>query len=288
MRHIKLWLTTSRPKTLLLIIAPIILGAAFAKHHFNWFWFFVTLLSAVCIQVGTNFANDYFDHHKGADTTERLGPKRALQQGLVTHEQMRVAYWIAFIIAALFGCLLVYRTGWPIILIGIASIASGIMYTATRYSLAYLGIAEIFVIMFFGPVATLGTYYVQTLSWNWAVCFAGLAPGCIATALLVVNNLRDYDQDKKANKKTLAVRFGKSFAKYEYTALLFAGLLVPLFLHLFFGYSSLILLSLVLILLAYKLIRHLYTYQHPSELNTLLANTGKFALLFCVVIGLTL
>ncbi len=185
------------------------------------------LLCAVSVQIGTNFCNDYCDFFQGADTDDRKGPTRAVQAGLISPKAMLVATIVTFAITALASYGLSLRAGWPFLVLGAISILLGVLYTAGRFSLAYLGIADPFVLIFFGPVAVAGTYYVQSLRLDWASVVAGLGPGLIATGLLVVNNLRDIDEDRVVNKRTLAVRFGAAFSRYQYTACIVGSALVP-------------------------------------------------------------
>jgi 1,4-dihydroxy-2-naphthoate octaprenyltransferase len=266
------------------------MGTAMAHHHgvFSVIWFALTLLAALSIQIGTNYCNDYFDFKKGADTHERLGPTRATQAGLVRPAQMRVAYQLAFAISALLGLALVWRGGLPILVIGLLSIASGIMYTAGKYALGYLGLSELFVLIFFGPVAVAGTYYLQTLHLNIGTVVAGLSPGLWSVAILCVNNLRDRQQDIKANKKTLAVRLGKEFAQYEYIACIALALLIPVILWMGNGLPSTILWTLGVSVIAVPTARIVMTYHDPRDLNDVLAQTGKMLMLFSVIFALSL
>ena len=174
---------------------------------------FCCLLGALLIQVATNYANDYGDYIRGADTDERLGPVRATGAGLVTPAAMKRATGIAFAMALLPGLYIVYRGGWPFVLVGLLSISCGLLYTFGPVPFGYTGLADVVVLVFFGPVAVGGTYYVQALHIDWRVLVAGLAPGLFSVAILTVNNLRDIDTDRRAGKKTLAVRFGRTFAR---------------------------------------------------------------------------
>ena len=214
-QHLRVLFLAVRPKTLSAAVAPVMIGTtmAYAGGQGNAGAAFAALAGALLIQIGTNFANDYFDYLKGADNEERLGPLRVTQAGLVEPETMFRNFVLTFGLAALVGFYLVYRGGWPIVLIGLLSIASGILYTAGPWPLGYLGLGDIFVLIFFGPVAVCGTFYVQALEVTEIVFYAGLGPGLLATALLVVNNLRDEATDRKAGKRTLAVRFGPAFAR---------------------------------------------------------------------------
>lgn len=185
------------------------------------------LVGALAIQIGTNFCNDYFDFRQGADTTQRKGPTRAVQAGLIPPEAMLRATVLMFVLAGVISLYLVWRAGWPLAVVGALSILLGVLYTAGPYSLAYLGLGDLFVLIFFGPVAVAGTYYVQKLELDWPIVVAGLAPGCISVGILVVNNLRDVDEDRAANKRTLVVRFGVIFGRLQYLACMVAAAAVP-------------------------------------------------------------
>jgi 1,4-dihydroxy-2-naphthoate octaprenyltransferase len=223
------WILAARPKTLLAGLSPVAIGAALAWNDgsFHWPTLFGALVAAMSVQIGTNFCNDYCDFFQGADTEDRKGPTRAVQSGLISPRAMLMATILMFAVTALAAALVSLRAGWPMMLLGCVSILFGVLYTAGRYSLAYLGIADPFVLVFFGPVAVAGTHYVQALELDRASLIAGLGPGLLATALLVVNNLRDIEEDRLANKRTLAVRFGPTFSRYQYSACVLGSALVP-------------------------------------------------------------
>ena len=226
----EVWIPAARPKTLFAAVAPVLMGCAIAigDGAFHAPAALAALLGAVAIQIATNFANDYFDHSKGADTDARLGPTRATASGQVAPRTMRRAFILLFGVAFLIGAYLVWRAGWPIVVIGLLSILFGVLYTGGPAPLAYTGMADVFVLVFFGPVAVAGTYYVQALSWSMPAIVAGVGPGMLAIALLTVNNLRDVDEDRTSNKRTLAVRFGRPFAKGLYCVCLLAAALTPI------------------------------------------------------------
>jgi len=282
---IGLWILAARPKTLWAAVAPVTVGTAMAFESGQGAWLpaLAALLGAVAIQVGTNLANDYYDGQKGTDRDGRLGPTRVTQAGLVSPGAMRRAIVVAFLIASLMGVYLVTIGGWPIAFIGGASVLSGILYTAGPYPLAYIGLADIFVLIFFGPVAVAGTYYVQTLSLEPSVLVAGLGPGFFSVAILAVNNLRDVDSDGVAGKKTLAVRFGKRFARLEYLLSILVASFIPVAL---FGYNQdhpWSLLAVLVPLVGAKVIRTALTVPGGRVLNDVLAATGKLLLLFSIL-----
>ena len=183
------------------------------------------LLGAIWIQIGTNFANDVFDYEKGADTAERLGPTRATQAGLLTPSQTRAGMIVSFLLATIAGIYLVMVGGWPVVAIGVLSIASGIAYTGGPFPLGYNGLGDVFVMIFFGFVAVCGTVYVQTRTWEWAALWAAVGIGGLACAILVANNLRDIPTDRIAGKLTLAVRLGDTRTRLLYVALVAVAVL---------------------------------------------------------------
>jgi 1,4-dihydroxy-2-naphthoate octaprenyltransferase len=209
------WLLAARPKTLSAAIVPVLMGTALAAPNISGPLFACTLLGAVLIQIATNFINDALDFKKGTDTAERLGPLRVTQAGLLSADSVMRGAYVCLFGAALCGVPLIVRAGWPLLAIGVASMALAYAYTGGPYPLAYKGLGELFVILFFGVIAVSGTYYVQTLRITREVLLAGFAAGCLATVLLVINNLRDLENDRRSNKKTLAARFGETFARVE-------------------------------------------------------------------------
>ena len=214
------WIGTLRLRTLPAAAAPVIVGAAYAQRidAFALWPALAALVAALLIQIGTNLANDHFDHKKGADTADRAGPVRASAAGLLPTEQVRNAAYAAFALAGVLGLYLVFVGGWPILAIGLASILSGLAYTAGPAPLAYKGLADLWVLVFFGPVAVAGTVYVQSGTFEPIAAAWGIALGLLATAILVVNNLRDRPTDARASKNTLAVRFGDRFSQLQWTA----------------------------------------------------------------------
>ena len=256
---------------------------AFEAEKGHLFSAFAALLGALLIQIGTNLSNDYFDFVKGADTEERLGPARATQAGWIRPEIILRSSLLVFAAAIIIGIFLVLRGGWPIVLIGIASVICGILYTGGPYPLAYLGLGEIFVVIFFGPVATLGTYYVQALEFSKEVFIAGLAPGLLSTALIAVNNLRDIPTDIKARKRTLAVRFGYRFARIEYTLCILGGLFIPLFLVVMLKDHWFSLIASFALIPAFFPIRDVVSGISGEMLNETLAKTGKVLLIFSIL-----
>ena len=209
------WLLAARPKTLSASVVPVLVGTALAYPGIHWPSFACAMLGAVFIQIGTNLVNDAIDFRRGADTAARLGPLRVTQAGLLSANSVLLGAYVCFTLAALCGIPLIVRGGWPIVIVGITSIAAAYAYTGGPYPLAYHGLGELFVLIFFGFVAVVGSYYVQRLTTERSAWIAGFAVGCLAVTLLAVNNLRDVEADRASMKRTLAVRFGERFAFFE-------------------------------------------------------------------------
>lgn len=282
------WFLAIRPKTLPASISPVLIGTAMATgdgiHHLPTA--FLCLLGALLVQIGTNLANDYFDFKKGIDTTDRVGPLRVTQAGLIKPWQMMTAIVVVFGLSALTAYFLFLRGGWPIAAIGILGILSGIFYTAGPKPLSTLGLGDIFVLVFFGPVAVAGTYYVQSFEINLAVILAGLAPGLISTAILTVNNLRDMETDKKAGKKTLAVRFGKTFAQMEFFYCIVGASLIPVLIYALIQDHLPILVCSITTILAAPLIKNIFDPSEKNSLNHTLDSTGKLLVIYSVLFSI--
>jgi 1,4-dihydroxy-2-naphthoate polyprenyltransferase len=229
--RLQAWIMAARLPTLPAAVVPVIVAAGLSlpRTDFPWLTALVTLLASLLIQIGTNFANDYFDAKKGADTAERLGPTRVTAAGLIPPRTVLVATILVFALAALCGAYLITVGGWPILLIGVLSIAAGVLYTAGPYPLGYNGLGEVFTFIFFGLVAVIGSDYLFSGSWRLVAFWASLPVALLVTAIIVVNNLRDEPTDRKAGKRTTAVRFGQKFARNEFAILvLLAYLTAPL------------------------------------------------------------
>jgi 1,4-dihydroxy-2-naphthoate octaprenyltransferase len=286
--RLNVWVHAARPKTLWAAIAPVLIGTAMAfdSKEGHWLSALAVLLGAVLIQIGTNFANDYFDFKKGADQYERLGPTRVTQAGLVTPQAMKAATLATFSLAVLAGIYLVVRGGWPIVVIGLLSILFALLYTAGPYPLAYYGLGDVFVLIFFGPVAVGGTYYVQALSIHEIVVLAGLSPGLFSVAILTVNNLRDTRSDSLAGKKTLAVRFGPSFARMEYLLCLIIASLLPVLFYVTTQKHRYTMATALVPIAAIPAFRSVFGKAEGQALNNVLAATGKLLLLYSVVFSI--
>ena len=281
------FLLAARPRTLTASVSPVLVGSAIAwgDDVFALIPCLAALLGALWIQIGTNIANDLYDHLRGTDTSARLGPLRAAQSGLLTPDQLRWAMGASFLLAALFGVYLIARAGWPIAIAGALAIASGIAYTAGPRPLGYVGMGDLFVFIFFGPVAVCGTYYVQARGLGLEALLASLPIGLLTTAILVVNDVRDIESDTRAGKRTLPVRFGRNFGLVEYAILIVVSYLWLFFMAYLAGDGWLV-LPWASFPLALVLIKDFFHTAPGPELNRLLARTGQLLLLYSVLLGL--
>jgi len=286
----RVWFMAARPATLPAAVAPVLVGTSVAWRaaHFRALPFLAALVAAVLIQIGANFANDLFDFKKGADTAARLGPTRVTQSGMVSPRRVAYATALAFGLATLVGLYLVFVGGWPILLVGLASIAAGLAYTGGPYPLGYHGLGDIFVFVFFGIVAVTGTYYVQALSLSLPAFVASIPMGLLITAILVVNNVRDIDTDRLAGKHTTAVRMGRRRTRLYYTLLVASSYLFPMIMWLLGSASWLFWLPALTAPLAYRLIRTVATREDGPTLNKALKGTGLLQLFFGILFSLGL
>jgi len=288
---IRAWRLAARPATLAAAFAPVAVGTACAWRvgGFRWDAALVALLGAFLIQIATNFANDMFDFQRGADTDERLGPTRAAQAGLLTVRQLRRGIVVAFGLALFAGLYLTWIAGHVVVLIGAASIAAGLAYTGGPFPLAYNGLGDVFVMAFFGFVAVCGTAFVQALFVPPIAWVASVPIGALATAILAVNNVRDFEGDARAGKTTLVVRFGRKGGVREYLALLSAAYLTPIVMFFVAMSSAWVCLPLLTIPWAGRLF-HSVANERGTDLNRTLAGTAKllsvFGALFAIGIAL--
>lgn len=282
---VRAWLLAARPATLSAAFVPVAVGSACAAavSAFRPGPALAALAGAFCIQIGTNFANDVFDYEKGADTEQRLGPTRATQAGLLTPTAMRAGMVLVFLLAMLCGVYLTWIAGWPVIAIGLASIASGIAYTGGPFPLGYHGLGDIFVMVFFGFVAVCGTAFVQVGQIPDIAWWASVPVGSLATAILVVNNVRDRVTDAVCGKRTLAVRFGRTGALLEYMLLLASAYAVPVVLYLGGQAGVYVLLPLVTAPVAAARIRALFAAQDGPSYNACLVGSARLSLLYGVL-----
>ena len=293
----QIWLLACRPKTLTAAAVPVMVGAgvAWSQGGFRFLPVLAALLTALMIQIGTNFANDVYDFERGADNDDRVGPQRAVASGLLTPASMRRGMIIAFGLAVVGGVYLVAVGGWPLVVIGVASITSGIAYTGGPFPLGYNGLGDLFVMVFFGFVAVCGTVYVQMASVPALAWWASVPIGALSTAILVVNNVRDRVTDATAGKRTLVVRFGRRSGEIEYALLLAVAYAIPLILvGTRLGGAQIdgarpwaLLLPLLTAPAAYRLLLSLRRREGP-ELNPLLGQTGALLLIFGILFALGL
>lgn len=285
---ISVWLLAARPKTLPVAIAPILVGSsmAWANDGFSLSAMLVAMVCALLITIGTNFCNDYADFARGADTADRKGPTRVTQAGLISPGHIRAATFVVFALATILGMYLVYRAGWVILLIGLVSIAAGILYTAGPWPFGYKGLGDLLVLVFFGPVAVGGTYYVQALEITPQVIIVGAAPGLLATAVLLVNNIRDMEEDRKAGKMTTVVRFGRKFGIGMWIACVVIAALLPFEFVRFTGEHIWSGLTVLILIPAIGILHGLATIKDTARLNPILGQTALLLLAHSVIFAL--
>ena len=278
MPEVNSWIQATRPKTLTAIAAPVLIGTALAiaDQSFHLITAFLCLLVGLFIQIGTNFANDYYDFIKGADTEKRVGPTRAVQAGLIQPDSMKKAFLVVFGLAIFVSLILVLRGGWGMLALGLISCLFGYLYTGGPKPLAYSGLGDIFVIIFFGPVAVCTTYYLQALSLSRESVWMGFACGLLSTAILVANNLRDETTDREANKQTVVVRFGKTFGRLEYVFCCVIAFLIPIYLNGQLEKTALLFLYFLSMIFLIKPLKTVLSTSDPHELGPVLGQTGKF------------
>ena len=278
----RVFLLAIRPKTLAASVCPVLVGTAMALKagSFDFYTFLFTLLTGLEIQIATNLANDYFDFKKGADTATRVGPLRVMQARLITHKLMKK--WILLTVCCILitGSYLIYTGGFIFSLLIAFSILFAILYTAGPFSIAYLGLGELFVFVFFGPVAVASTYYLQVQQLHMLPLIAGAAIGLFSCAIILVNNIRDLSEDFKANKMTLAVRIGAQRAKLLYAAFLILAASAPFALY---AWQPLIWLAGLTLLPAFFLIRELFQVEDPRNFNLILAKTSKLLMIYTLI-----
>ncbi len=281
------WVLAARPKTLSAASVPVVVGSAvaFELNGFRLGPALAALGGALLLQIGANFANDVYDYEKGADTAERLGPTRAVQARLITPAAMKRGMLVVFGLALALGAYLTAVAGPVILAIGIVSILSAIAYTGGPYPLGYNGLGDLFVFVFFGLVAVCGTAFVQLEQVPTLALWCSLPVGALATAILVVNNLRDHEQDARVGKRTLAVRWGPKAVIYEYGFLLAISYAVPLFLATSSAGGRFVLLPLLTLPLGRRLMRAVAS-EKGRDLNARLAGTAKLLLLFGLLLTL--
>jgi 1,4-dihydroxy-2-naphthoate octaprenyltransferase len=277
----------ARPRTLPAAVAPVLVGTALAGYLnvFHPLRFVAALLGAIFIQVGTNLSNDYSDARRGADAEDRLGPVRVTAGGLVPPRQVLVATYISFGLAVLAGVYLIIVAGWQLLLVGAASILAGVAYTGGPKPYGYEGLGEVFVFLFFGVVAVAGSFFVQTTHLDWEAFALSVPVGLLAAGILVVNNVRDIDSDRRARKRTLAVRMGRERTRTLFAVMVYLAYVLVTVTWLFGPVKAWIMLSWLSLPLAVRVIRVVRNRSDGPSLNGALAQTGMLQLVFCTLLS---
>jgi 1,4-dihydroxy-2-naphthoate polyprenyltransferase len=284
---LRLWLVASRPRTLPAAIAPVLVGTSLAgtEGTFKPLRFACALIGSIFIQIGTNLANDYSDARRGADTEDRLGPVRVTAGGLMPPRNVLIGTYVAFGVAVAAGAYLIAVAGWQLLLVGAASIAAGVLYTGGPRPYGYEGLGELFVFLFFGVVAVVGSYFVQVEKLEWEAFALSLPVGLLASAILVVNNVRDVDTDRRAGKRTLAVKLGRGGARNLFDAMLAVAFVAPVAIAASGALTAWILLPLLSIPLAIPLRRAVRARTDGPSLNGALAGTGRLLALYSLLLS---
>lgn len=284
---VHIWVMAARVRTLPAAVAPVLVGTSLAlgAGRFHALAFVAALLGAIFIQVGTNLSNDYSDARRGADTEDRLGPVRVTAGGLVPPSRVLLATYVTFGLAVLCGIYLVAVAGWELVAVGAASILAGVLYTGGPRPYGYEGLGEVFVFLFFGIVAVSGSYFVQTRELAWEAYACAVPVGLLASAILVVNNVRDLETDRRAGKRTLAVRLGRSRTRMLYTGMLLGAFALAPLPWLLGSMTAWLLLPWLALPLALALIRVVRERVDGPSLNAALAKTGMLQLCFCVLLS---
>ncbi len=278
MKNFILWFRIIRPQTLFASLTPVLVGL-YSVGVNDTLTAVLTALCALCLQVLSNLINDYFDFKRGADKSGRVGCKRALAEGLVSEKQMLHSCLVAAVLSVATGAFLVYKGGYVILLIGLSALLFAWLYTATSHSLSYLGIADIFVFLYYGVIASCGTAYLQIHAFSRTAFYAGAVCGLISMCVLMINNLRDMEDDRSVCKRTVPVRFGKTFAL---CLLLAEVLLMPVFAYLAFGLSPAMLIIVPALLLYFMILRAQGAKYNKCLLLCGLVNVCYFLLCLCI------
>ncbi|MDQ6822038.1 MAG: 1,4-dihydroxy-2-naphthoate polyprenyltransferase [Actinomycetota bacterium] len=283
----RIWLLAARVRTLPAAIAPVLVGTALAGFVgvFHPLRFLAALIGALFIQVGTNLSNDYSDARRGADSEDRLGPVRVTAGGLVPPGRVLVATYVSFGVAVLAGVYLVAVAGWQLLLVGGASILAGVLYTGGPRPYGYEGLGEVFVFLFFGIVAVAGSYFVQVRHLSWEAFALAVPVGLLAAAILVVNNIRDIETDRRAGKRTLAVRLGRQRARTMFAVIVYLAYALAPVTWIFGPLRPWLLLSWLTLPLGAQVVRTVRNHLDGPSLNTALAQTGMLQLAFCMLLS---
>jgi 1,4-dihydroxy-2-naphthoate polyprenyltransferase len=284
---LRLWLLASRPRTLPAAVAPVLVGTSLAatEDELSVLPFLAALIGSVFIQIGTNLSNDYSDARRGADTEDRLGPVRVTAGGLMPPKRVLVGTYVAFGVAVAAGLYLAAEAGWELLVVGAASILAGVLYTGGPRPYGYEGLGELFVFVFFGLVAVAGSYYVQTEELRWEAFALAVPIGLLAAAILVVNNVRDIETDRRAGKRTLAVKLGRDHARVLFTAMVVLAFGAPAATWAFGGLTAWLLLTLAALPLAPPLIETVSSRTDGPALNGALAATGRLLAAFSLLLS---
>jgi 1,4-dihydroxy-2-naphthoate octaprenyltransferase len=282
---LRIWLMAARLRTLPVSVAPVLVGTALAGFQgvFHPLRFVAALIGAMFIQVGTNLSNDYSDARRGADTDDRLGPVRVTAGGLVPPRLVLIATYVSFGIAVLAGGYLVAVAGWQLLLVGAASILAGVLYTGGPRPYGYEGLGEVFVFLFFGIVAVAGSYFVQLKHLEWEAFALAVPVGLLAAAILVVNNYRDTDTDRRTGKRTLAVRLGRERTRTLFASMVYLAYVTTPVTWAFGPLKPWVLLPWLTIPLAAGVVRVVRNRTDGASLNGALAQTGMLQLAFCTL-----
>jgi 1,4-dihydroxy-2-naphthoate octaprenyltransferase len=283
----RIWLMAARPRTLPAAVAPVLVGTALAGyfHVFHPLRFVAALLGAIFIQVGTNLSNDYSDARRGADTEDRLGPVRVTAGGLVPPRQVLLATYVSFGLAVLAGVYLIVVAGWQLLLVGAASILAGVAYTGGPRPYGYEGLGEVFVFLFFGVVAVAGSFFVQVQHLDWEAFALSVPVGLLAAGILVVNNVRDIDTDRRAGKRTLAVRLGRERTRTLFAVTVYLAFVLVLVPWVFGPLRAWLFLPWLSLVLAARVVRVVRNRTDGPSLNGALAHTGMLQLAFCILLA---
>jgi 1,4-dihydroxy-2-naphthoate octaprenyltransferase len=284
---VRIWLMAARPRTLPAAVAPVLVGTSLAGYAgvFHPLRFVAALLGAIFIQVGTNLSNDYSDARRGADTEDRLGPVRVTAGGLVPPRQVLVATYVSFAAAVLAGVYLIVVAGWQLLLVGAASILAGVGYTGGPRPYGYEGLGEAFVFLFFGIVAVAGSFFVQVRHLNWEAFALAIPVGLLAASILVVNNVRDIDSDRRTGKRTLAVRLGRDRTRTMFAAVVYLAYLLAPITWLLGPTRAWVMLPWLTLPLAAAVVRRVRNRSDGPSLNQALGQTGLLQLSFCVLLS---
>jgi 1,4-dihydroxy-2-naphthoate octaprenyltransferase len=284
---VRLWLIAARPRTLPAAVSPVLVGTALAGSEdvFRPLAFAAALTGSVFIQIGTNLSNDYSDARRGADTEDRLGPVRVTAGGLMPPRKVLIGTYVAFGVAVAAGAYLAAVAGWELLAVGAASILAGVLYTGGPRPYGYEGLGELFVFLFFGVVAVTGSYFVQTEELRWEAFALAVPVGLLSAAILVVNNVRDIETDRRAGKRTLAVKLGRHRAVRLFAAMLALAFASPVAVWLLGGLSAWVLLALAPLPLAPPLVRTVAARTDGPALNGALARTGMLLAVFSLLLS---